>query len=407
MKIKYLISLIIIVIYISDDSFMFGTNGNSIYFFSKYLAYVFLIILLSRTLIFSSINSFSPLFVMLALIMLTSFINLDFSGGYIYQATTLILAFTLSKKIQFKIFAQYFVLIIYYLSIASLVIYALAILYPYVLTFIPITTNIAGIRAYNFIICTVNVGDGYSLIRNSGIFREPGVYMIYLNMAIVFCLFTKVEISKKYIPIFIITLISTMSTGGIICAIGIFGVHLFLTKTGAKNRKRMIANYVLLIFIVMILYFVNNSIFSDKVFGKMSSTSHEFESTLARIASLFVPFYIFLSNPIFGVGLSDFSTDFLQNSIRFFDMPFASNGTATNTISNKLATYGFFFGILFMYSIYGLIKKHFVLSNKFSIYFLFILLIALISNEDMRYSIPFNVLVFYGLNKNLQTINHT
>lgn len=404
---KYIIITIILVVFVSDDSFMFGSNENNLYLFSKYLAYVFLIILFSRTLLFTSVNSLLPLLVMLAQIMLTGLVNMDFSGGYVYQAMTLILAFAISKKIQFTIFAQNFVLVIYYLSIASLAIYALAILYPYALTFVPIITNSAGVRAYNFIICTVYQGDGYSLIRNTGIFREPGVYMIYLNVAIIFCLFTRIAIRKKYIPIFIIALISTMSTGGIICAIGIFGVHFFLTNADKKNSKEKIANYVLLIFIIVTLYFANNNIISDKIFGKISSTSHEFESTLARIASLFVPFYIFLSNPIFGVGLSDFSTDFLQNSIRFFGMPFASNGTATNTISNKFATYGIFFGILFMYSIYGLVKKHFVLSNKFSIYFLFILFIALISNEDMRYSILFNILVFYGLGKNLQTINHT
>lgn len=61
------------------------------------------------------------------------------------------------------------------------------------------------------------------LLRNSSIFREPGVFMVYLGLSLIVELIYLPRVRKKYnvihIIILLVALLSTFSTGGIVTGV--------------------------------------------------------------------------------------------------------------------------------------------------------------------------------------------
>jgi len=374
---------------------MFGVNSVKLYTTVKYVLYIFLIVIL----LFKNTKKFNRtslafLFLSITNIILTMLFNYDLLGGYIYQIITLILSFLLVKEIEFKSFSLLFCKFLYFLSFISITIYFLVLINPTFLTIFPVIINTAGYKCYNLFLCTVYEGDSYSMLRNTGIFREPGVYMIYLNFAIIFSLFFNETLNKKYLIIYCIAIITTMSTAGII----ITGFIIFMSIFFDSKRFTKFEKYGAFILIIMcVCYFIYNIELSNKVFGKLDSSSNDISSTMSRIVSFFIPFIIFFQYPIFGSGLSLFSKQFPVYSSAYFGIPFLSEGTATNTLANKFATYGLLFGFIFIYALFRFSVKVMNNRNRKVGYFIFIILLLMFSNEDMRYSLIFNMIIFYGI----------
>jgi len=396
---KYINFLLLIIIWINEDTFMFGVNENYAFVASKFILYAVLIVfLLFKNFKRYHLYSIIILLVLFCLILMTALINSDFSGGYIYQVMIFILSYLLVREINFKIFTKLFCIFIYYLSLISIFCYLLVILIPAVVDYFPMISNIVGNRVYNLYLCVIYEGDGYSMIRNTSIFREPGVYMIYVNLAIIFSLFYHEIVNKKYLFIYCIAIITTMSTAGII----ITGFILFMSFLIDGNSYSKRDNLFAVVFILLsVAYFIYNKELAGQVFGKLSSSSNENVSSLARVVSLFIPMIIFIYNPLFGCGLKSFTTEFTNYSISYFGIPFLADGTSTNTITNLFATYGFVLGIIFLVGLYRFAKKNVINNNKkIIIILLFIILLAMFSNEDMRYSIIFNMIFFYSFYRN-------
>ncbi|WP_321516519.1 hypothetical protein [Marinifilum fragile] len=383
--------LLFIVIYISDDTFLFGTAEGGLFSKVKYMLYYMLPIPLIINVRFVSKSDAILIAFLIILIAITSISNFDFRGGYVYQVLVLILSFLIAKKISFQVFAKLFCQFMYIFGIISLIVFAVALLFPSILTFFPVVTNISGLESHNLFLAIVNIDEGHG-VRNTGVFREPGVYMIYLNIALMISLFYSKSINKKYVIIFILCIISTLSTAGVVVTGGVLLSALFGGKNVfSKNEKRLIY----LIPILLVAFIVYNEGISDLVFGKLNKDSGKYVSTLSRIASLHIPLVNFMDYPIVGSGLSQFNFDFERQAMLLYGIPLKADGTATNTITNKFATYGFTFGAIFMYGLFRFTKK--VLSRRLIItFFLFVLMLAMFSNEDMRYSLFFNILFFYG-----------
>lgn len=392
MNIAYI--LLIILIWISDDSFMFGVNDNNKYIISKYVLYIFLIIWLSfRNIKLISKNNIILLVSIFILIIGTALFNMEFTGGYIYQCITIYLSFLIAKEIDFKLFSNIFCKLMYIVAIISLVGYAITLTYPSILDFFPLERNISNNIYRNLYLVIISLGDGFSIPRNTGIFREPGVYMIYLNFAIMLTIYYNSTINKKHLIAFIICIITSASTAGII----ICGILLILSSF-LKNKNLKIYQKISFIIIIVAFFsvFLLNEDLFNKVFDKMDSSHASHSSTISRIASIFVPIKIFFDYPIFGSGLSTFVTEFYKQSYNIYGVALDASGSSTNTIINKFATYGFTFGILSLYSIYKFSKKITINHQKILSILIFTIFLAMLSNEDLRYSLLFNVIAFYG-----------
>ncbi|WP_158530877.1 O-antigen ligase family protein [Tenacibaculum sp. E3R01] len=336
-------------------------------------------------------NSIIILLKLIALIILTFTINDDFRGGYLYQVLILVLSFFIANRISISTFTVVYCKLIYFFGLISIMVFILAIIFPSIIKIFPVVVNTSGIEKHNLFLAVVHGQYGFGL-RNSSIFREPGVFMVYLNIALMLSLFYNKVLEKKHILVYILCLITSFSTAGVIVGASILFLAIFYDKTLFSKREKKIIYTLPVLFVFFIIF---NTEVNDSIFNKLNKNSDKYISALSRIASFFVPVNIFIEAPLFGVGLSKFSSSFESEAITSYGVELTADGTATNTLMNKFATYGFLFGSVFMLGIFNFVKKV-LRSNIFFKYLFFLIFLAILSNEDMRYSLFFNVIFFYG-----------
>ena len=203
---------------------------------------------------------------------------------------------------------------------------------------------------------TVNLF-GIEFMRNSGIFWEPGILQIYLNI-LFFIELTFFSKNKKLLLLIIFAIISTYSTTGL------FLLILQILYFSQKDFKRYSRFFVVIIF-ALPLYLLLNLNLSDKVL------SGSFQK---RLIDLTQPFYIALENPLTGIGLDLDSfqkereefyinsslNDILSNYGMQQDLQTTNKGSS-NSIMYVLAGMGFPTTILFLYM---LIKQQIVRRDR-------------------------------------------
>ena len=139
-------------------------------------------------------------------------------GIYIFVSLALINSFSINK-----ILISY-VKLVYFLCIASLVMWITFIISPSLIQKLPIVSNSAGISAYTCFISSIYRAGNVGIARNQGMFWEPGAFQVIINLSLIVVLFLNInEIKlKKYIVVFVITIFTTFSTGGYIIMLLIF-----------------------------------------------------------------------------------------------------------------------------------------------------------------------------------------
>lgn len=144
--------------------------------------------------------------------------------------------------------------------------------------------------------------------RNVGIYNEPGVFQIYLNLALLLVLFKKDEIQIKgksniwYSIILIITIFTTMSTAGYVEMFVIIVLYV-LTLRNTYSSCRIA---IILSILVFAMIFVRTDLFQNIVVDKLAwSDQGRFESGTgnARIASVLLDLNYITNNPL-GYGYS-------------------------------------------------------------------------------------------------------
>lgn len=386
--------IFLIVIFISDDTFNFGTNENVFYFIIKYVVYFFLTLYLlsSSNLKFLVILTKSSLvFYLLVLsIFLTGLLNFDISGGYIYQIWLFFLGFLIVNYYSYKKFIDIYLQLIYLLSFISLIIFIVATISLPFFEIFPVQYNSAGATMYNLLVAVV-FADG-SYVRNTSIFREPGVFMIYLNIAIILELFFKTEINKKKLFVFILAIFSTLSTAAFISVGTIFIAFLFTktkNKTSIKNKR-----FIIILLLIALVIVVSSGQIYSMVFDKVGKDNIGDGSSLARGVSVLANFNIFLDNFLYGVGIKNYPVLFSKYTLDLIGISMGV-GNNTNTITTVLAVYGFLFGILFIYMLVSFAKKT---SNSILVRtFILLVLLMLYSNEELRYSLMSATILMWGL----------
>ncbi len=392
--------VLLIVFFISDDTVTFGTNNNQIFIVVKYIVYIF-----SSGILFLSLNFGEKILVLsskeIAIIFLLVFtfistvvFNFDFRAGYFLQLLTLLFAVLIVKYVDFDIFVSYFNKILYKLSIISLVVLVIAFTLPNLLAPFPTTVNFGDTTFKNLIVCAVFTET--SFLRNTSIFREPGVYVIYLLFGVIIELFYNVNINKRHMSVFVISIITTLSTSGIFILLLLLIGYMFKV-----NKTEIYVKVILLLVLCGSLLFILPD-FSSLFFSKMDADSSDYVSTLARLSSFSVPFYIFFNNPIFGVGLSNFVKLYSIYSIELFGVFIDPESSSTNTIINTFAIFGLAYGILLLYSFFK-VSRRLVTKSRLAKIIVLISFLMMFSTQEMRYSLFLNVLMMYGLlNGNLK-----
>lgn len=382
---------VFIIIFISDDTLTFGATNNNFFIYFRLFIYSYLTIVLLRKVYLDNIKIpiykyFFFLLLVLA-IFLTAVVNVGFTGGYLYQIWIIFIAFLATSVISFSQFVVFFNKQIYILSLISLIIYSIAFLIPGLLEIFPVHENNTGTQFYNLGLGAIFLDT--EALRNTGIFREPGVFVIFLVLALIFELFYK-KTNIKYAIVIFLAFITTFSTAGYIVFLFVFLGYIF------NKNKGLLIKVSFIVLITALLAWV--SLYPDmteKFLSKISEDSVDAnESSLARVASVLVNFDIYSSHPFFGVGLLNYITEFSNASLRIFKLKLDASGLSTNTYMASLAVYGSFYGFSLIWGMFTFSKM--INSSIISAVMIFFSLLLLFSNEDMRYSILFFSLVFYS-----------
>jgi len=241
----------------------------------------------------------------------------------------------------------------------------------------------------------------YSL-RNYGPFWEPGAYQIYLNLALFFVIRDPKRFNYRDLLLFGITVLSTVSTAGII-VLGLIVMYYLLSVSTNKQSSSKVVSWLIVASLAVggIFYMYKNIEFTDSFFNKLTALSENYKdknsenvSSYTRLYSVYANISAIREYPLSGMGI-DGLTDYGLNK---FDIT-----ANTNTILATAATYGLFVGIVYLLLLFKSIidKKRRMLGNCI----ILVVFLIFLSTENMMVSLPMWTILFYGLPQRRQAVS--
>jgi hypothetical protein len=174
--------------------------------------------------------------------------------------------------------------------------------------------------------------------RNPGPFWEPGLFAVFLNLALLFNLILEKKLFSAKNIILMVALLTTLSTAGYIA---FFLLIFFYLQTNQSFLRRLMLALIILPLIVT-LYF-SLDFLSSKVEQNISLAG---TTTSSRFGSASVDIADFASSPFIGWG---------RGVMRYGGRPFAffsEDQHRNNSVTDLLATYGIFIFILYFTNYY-------------------------------------------------------
>ena len=279
-------------------------------------------------------------------------------------------------------FVRKFTNIILFFAIYSLVTFALSYLIPDFIYSFPIIISRNGHSYYNLFFSVVTDND--HVIRNYGLFWEPGAFSVFLCIALYLELFAKEKIRFFRVFVLSLTILSTKSTLGILAFVLLY---LIFFVYAPSKKVRWLSLLVVVTLGAVILLVFSKSVFGevfDKLFKKdnfgntNSSLQIRYDAVVYILKEFFKSFTV-------GIGIEKFMK--VQEE-------YCSN-MATATMVNWLAIYGLIWGAAM---IFGYIKFFIARKSKLIKTLLVIVFTCfLISTENFLMNPFIYTLVFYGL----------
>ncbi|MGX9220815.1 hypothetical protein ACWV27_20780 [Massilia varians] len=380
------------VLSVSSDTILFGTNTDQVFELIRLTIYVLATLyLITLPNAVDGVHASRRFYLALVCCCgITALFNFDFTGGYIYQVWIIGLGYLFSTRFSVAGFARVFTQYLFFLCCCSLVGFALAKSASPLLGLFPSGENSAGVEFTNLYFSAVFKETAE--IRNGSIFREPGVFMIYIILALVFHLFKAPVKSFKFIAVAIVSLATTYSTAGYLVLVLVFIAYSF--KDGFSVFSARVAWLFAMLAAALALFVLDPAIF-DTVFSKLDSGSASYGSSIARLASVVTNFEIYISNAFVGAGLTAYGPLFERFSSIHFGLPLEASSQSTNTIMAILATYGTLMGLLILCGLFSLARN--LVTGKIVQLFVLLSFLLIFSSQDMRYSVAVFILIFLGL----------
>lgn len=394
-KQRWFYFVVFLFVMVSKDTLLFGTNNNSLWELIHYFIAVLVFLgLLYYTYAHTRLVIDGQAFLVTLILIILSLLTFVFSIAaaplkYGYECLLYLIALLFVVNVPFAEFKKTYVDVMTFLSVASLAFFIIRYTFPSVLTLAPTITNDVGYKFYYWGVCVVPYDFKYIAFRNYGVFREPGVFQIFLNVALAFCSFTdQIKITKRYL--FALTILTTFSTTGYIVCVLIM-VFSLLSKKVANTAatKTKILDWLCCTLLLMSVLLANTGAYIDidnTVFRKLFI---ENDSLNSRLISVFANFHMFKQNVLFGKGY-----EFVEENFKIVATSFwVYTNNNTNTFFKILSVHGIFSFALMFSGFCLMIRKHF--DKRFFVIFS-IVLILLLSSEDMIFNILTYVLMLYG-----------
>lgn len=386
--------IVFLLIYFSQDTLLFGTNSNRTMFLLKNIVLVLLCLYVANkprlNQYLNMKNYIIVLFGLMAMSLLSALFNADVTFKYCYEILLFVLAYNVTRVISFVKFREQFVYSIYYLSLLSVTVYFISLFAYPIIELLPSFNNVASLK-FHSLLGFVNVSEipMYGLMRNYSLFREPGVYSIFLIISLLFLFNTSTIDPKKKNRIFLVLFIAILTT---LSTAGIIGIVLFLIYLLLGRYKQMGSATIFLIGMLVagLYYLFSNEVVSSFVFNKLSGENTSADS---RFGSIINNIDLWLRNTVsilFGNGYQ-----FVENGIEAVaqDNGYVA-GHNTNTFFKMLSVHGIFYFISALSLLYMSCRR--LTSNHFSLY-VFILFCVMLSNEDLIFNQVLYIIFFYGV----------
>ena len=215
------------------------------------------------------------------------------------------------------------------------------------------------------------------IIRNNGLWWEPGAFQVIINLAFLLGLAFK-RVSIKNYFLFLIVIISTGSTAGIF----IFSLLSFIYFRKNMNYKLI---FISLLLIVPFLFLTS---FYEIVLESKFNLDNG--STNSRFNDAVVAIKMFLDYPFIGTGFGDIEI------LETYKLKY-SYGTGSNGLLLLLANLGIFSFIIFIPLIFpgylkGFNKKIDKLIVSLSIFLIFF-------TQNFTIMLIFSIMIFYGVKR--------
>ncbi|RIO09563.1 hypothetical protein BUZ93_13710, partial [Mammaliicoccus sciuri] len=264
--------------------------------------------------------------------------------------------------------------------------YLILPLFPEFKSVFPSFTNDAGLLVRNYIF-TFHFEDHIAgSKRNTGIFREMGVFQFHINLAIIFLWFTSYQKEYKIIISFILILglITTFSSTGYLTFIIIL-IALTFKKKDFIIKKTNICNLILIILLIFGIS-VFMSVFAQHIYTTIEKISVGSSSFDGRLASIIANIKSWKNAPIFGHGIRNADVYAYEGYLKNF----TEHNTSTST--SFFSFYGVVPGILFIWFIFLFVKQ---LKQNFIITLLiFVSIIFSINSQRFNFDQFFYILLF-------------
>lgn len=194
--------------------------------------------------------------------------------------------------------------------VKMLVFFALASIIFYFIGISPMNDFLTKILMVNYDSCwTGNISYGrfiYHYIpnytRNVGIFNEPGVFQLFLNVALFILLFwnKKIDMSpvkrQNSIAIILVAILTAASTAGFLTTLIIIVCYI-MKKQGMTGKKKV---FLLTILLVFFLVFSQTEFYYKNFASKLSYSNGRFNEGTgnARLASILIDLYYIVRFPL-------------------------------------------------------------------------------------------------------------
>lgn len=307
----------------------------------------------------------------------------------LYHCAAVLSGVMIVGVLPIKDFVRSFEKVMFFLAIYSLVCFGLASISTEIIRGFPIITNISDVEFY----CLgLSVFTKYSMVdsfflRNYGMFREPGVYQMFLNFALccyVFCKTDRKNLRVFHIAVYLVAILTTTSTTGIFSLLIL--MLAFVADRNTENKK--IKRWVLIGGVIIVLVVLSG--WSDKLFYAVNKLSDKnTDSMISRMGSITVNLQMFLEHPIIGFGQSNMDNVFAQ-----YLNTRVSAVHNTNTILFMFACYGIVFGSVFLYGNCNLMCR--MSRDPVARVLICVFFLLMMSGENLTNSYYIYTLLMYG-----------
>lgn len=198
------------------------------------------------------------------------------------------------------------------------------------------------------------------IYRNSGFLHEPGAYGVFLALGITTNAFLTGKMFDKKNKMFILCLLTTLSTTAYIVLFIIISAYLIKLKINPVLKMILYLSFILIsVQVYQSEEFLQSKIqsqYKDQVYAAQNNFGKS-EAYSGRFFAFFTSVNLFIENPFFGRGIIYATSEKATGEMH-------AEASYTYGFMGVLATYGFFFGIFYLFNFFRGIKRMGLISRQ-------------------------------------------